>query len=63
MTQQTGPRRKAYNEVIGGEPEDMNEMPPTFEPDEEGPVYDGHDLSRGEAIENVPREEGQSLEP
>jgi len=36
--------RKAVSAVTGGPPEDMNEMPPTFDPEREGPVYDGSQL-------------------
>jgi len=65
-----GPRgRGAVSAITGGEPEDINQMPPTYLPDEEGPIYDGSDLgrgdlARGEAVENVPTEEDDTtLEP
>ncbi len=66
QAQKAGPEGvRAVNAVTGGSPEDMNMMPPTYFPDEEGPVYDGSDLPRsGEAVENVPTEErDQTLEP
>ena len=34
----------ALSAVTGGSPEDINEMPATENPNEEGPVYDGSDL-------------------
>jgi hypothetical protein len=43
-TQYTGayPRGSgAYSEVMGGHPEDANEMPAAMEPSAEGPIYDG----------------------
>lgn len=48
----------AKSAVTDGTPEDINQMPPTFLPDLEGPVYDGSDLARGEACEKAPREKG-----
>jgi len=36
----------ATSEVIGGNPEDMNLMPATVDPESEGPIYDGSDLEQ-----------------
>ena len=35
----------AMSAVTGGPPEDINLMPPTEEPEKEGPTYDGSRLS------------------
>ncbi len=35
------PRETAISAVTGGPPEEMNAMPPTFDLEREGPVYDG----------------------
>jgi len=35
----------AINEVIGGPPEDMNEMPPNLDPRAKTPIYDGSELA------------------
>ena len=44
-----GVREGAVSETIGGHPEDMNGMPPAIEPEAATPVYDGSDLSAGQA--------------
>ena len=39
-------RSKAKSAVTGGFPEDMNGMPPTKDPEKEGPIYDGSQLAK-----------------
>lgn len=45
-------RSGAVSAVTGGFPEDMNQMPPSNDPERDGPIYDGSQLPSPKAFSN-----------